>query len=220
MDHSKTSLVADRDARSRLKRVARQMFAERGFRNVSVREIAAAAGQKNHAAVGYHFGSKENLAKEILIDGAMVIEAHRKTILEALEAKSVAPTMRELVEAIALPSAELGSNHPGEEQYFNRFLQDLGLNHPTMILEALEGRWNAGYQRCLDLLRPLMTHLSPAERNRRFVFLGAYLGAILAVREAMLADSTRSHKIWRSDSTLQDVIETATALLTAPRSRT
>src|ERR1700761_4910416 len=98
MDMPKTSTLADMDARSRLKHVARQMFAERGFRNVSVREIAAAAGQKNHAAVGYHFGSKENLAKEILIDGAMVIEAHRKTILEALEAKSVAPTMRELVE--------------------------------------------------------------------------------------------------------------------------
>jgi hypothetical protein len=63
-----------------------------------------------------------------------------------------------------------------------------------------------------------MTHLGPAERNRRFVFLGAYLGTILAVREAMLADSTRSHPIWRSDTTLQDVIETATAILTAPRS--
>jgi AcrR family transcriptional regulator len=219
MDRSKSGALADTDARSRLKRVARQLFAERGFRNVSVREIAAAAGQKNHAAVGYHFGSKESLAKEILIDGAMIIEARRETILQSFETRPAPPTIRELVEAITLPSAELGSDNPNEEQYFNRFLQDLGLNHPTMVIEALEGRWNVGYQRCLRFLRPLMSHLSPAERNRRFVFLGAYLATILAVRETMLADRTRSHPIWRSDSTLHDVIETATAILMAPRSR-
>jgi hypothetical protein len=62
-----------------------------------------------------------------------------------------------------------------------------------------------------------MADLSLAEKNRRFVFLGAYLGAILALRETMLADRTRGHPIWRSDRTLDDIIETAAAILTAPR---
>jgi AcrR family transcriptional regulator len=217
MPRPRPNAAAELDARMRLKRAARRLFAERGFRNVTVREVATAAGQKNHAAVGYYFGAKENLAKEILVDGAMVIEARRKALLDEIEAGPRPPGVRELVEAIVLPSAELVSGDPDEEQYFNRFLADLGSNHPAMILEALEGRWNIGYQRCLRLLRPLMGELSAAEKNRRFVFLGAYVGAILALRESILADRTRGHLIWRSDSTLQDVVETATAILTAPR---
>jgi len=217
MSAPKTIVAAELDARMKLKRAARRLFARRGFRNVTVREIATAAGQKNHAAVGYYFGTKENLAKEILVDGAIVIETRRIAVLDALKARGVAPTVRELVAAIVQPSAELASDEPDGEQYFNRFLEDLGANHPAMAMEALEGRWNVGYQRCLTLLRPLMPDLSLAEKNRRFVFLGAYLGAILALRETMLADRARAHPIWRSEGTLDDIIETATAILTAPR---
>ena len=45
----------------RLKGEAQRLFANRGIDGVTVRDIAKAAGQKNPAAVGYHFGSKEAL---------------------------------------------------------------------------------------------------------------------------------------------------------------
>ena len=35
-----------------------QLFAERGFRGVSLREIGLAAGQRNNSAAQYHFGSR------------------------------------------------------------------------------------------------------------------------------------------------------------------
>ncbi len=217
MNAPEPEAAVEQDARARLKRAARRLFAERGFRNVTVREIAAGAGQKNHGAVGYYFSSKEALAREILIDGAIVIETHRNALLDDLEASGAALTVRDLVAAIVVPSALMVSDDPGQAQDFNRFLSDIGANHPAMILDALADRWNVGYQRCLTRLRPLMPGLTLAEKNRRFVFLGAYVSAMLALREGMLADTSRGHPIWQSQSTLDDIIGTAAAILLAPK---
>lgn len=52
-------------ARERLLDAAERLFAERGFRATSVRDITAAAGC-NVAAVNYHFGGKEPLYREVL----------------------------------------------------------------------------------------------------------------------------------------------------------
>lgn len=48
------------DTKDRILEAAGQIFAEKGFRNATVREICQAA-QANLAAVNYHFGDKERL---------------------------------------------------------------------------------------------------------------------------------------------------------------
>ena len=48
------------DTKERLMEVAGQVFAEKGFRDATVREICQRAGA-NLAAVNYHFGDKERL---------------------------------------------------------------------------------------------------------------------------------------------------------------
>ena len=53
------------DSADKIKRIARQLFAERGVDGVTVRDIAEASGQKNHAAVAYYFGSKDALLVSI-----------------------------------------------------------------------------------------------------------------------------------------------------------
>lgn len=47
-------------------RAAERLFAERGSHDVSLREVAAAAGQGNHSAVLYHFKDKRGLIDAIL----------------------------------------------------------------------------------------------------------------------------------------------------------
>lgn len=206
---------ADSEPRRTLKQVARRLIAERGVRSVSVRQIGEAAGQKNRGVVAYYFGTKENLLSEILIDGAQRIEARRQAYLDAMEAEGGPGTITEAVRAIVLPSAGFSEDEENGK-YFNRFLLQLSFSDPELIDRTLEDGWNTGYQRCLRHLRRLMSNRTRSEQSRRFVFLGTYLGALLAQREALLDDPAGTHPSWRADATLEDIIRTAAAILEAP----
>ena len=52
------------DTRERILRAAEGLFVERGFAHTSLRMITASA-EVNLAAVNYHFGSKEELIREV-----------------------------------------------------------------------------------------------------------------------------------------------------------
>ena len=65
----------DRETRERLLRTAARLFADRGFKKVTVREICRIA-RANVAAVNYHFGDKLGLYREVLEQAA---EAMRST---------------------------------------------------------------------------------------------------------------------------------------------
>jgi len=205
--------------RLHIKQVARRLIAERGMHNVGVRDIAHEAGQRNLGVVAYYFGTKEKLIAEILIDGAERIEALRRDYLADLEAAGGPKTVREAVGAIVLPSATFSENDALYGSYFNRYMAQLSAGDGKLIDRTLEGRWNTGYQHCLTHLRRLLPELSRAEQSRRFVFLSAYLGALLSQREAMLQDHGGVHLTWRSAETLDDIVGTAAALLTAPSVR-
>jgi AcrR family transcriptional regulator len=64
----------DRHTRARVLKVAARLFAERGFRKVTVRDICTAA-DANVAAVNYHFRDKMGLYREVLEDAIGLIRA-------------------------------------------------------------------------------------------------------------------------------------------------
>ncbi|WP_344650164.1 TetR/AcrR family transcriptional regulator [Cryptosporangium japonicum] len=55
-------------------RGARQCLIERGWARTTVRDIAEAAGV-NHAAIGYHFGSKDALLTQALVEAMEQLSA-------------------------------------------------------------------------------------------------------------------------------------------------
>jgi AcrR family transcriptional regulator len=65
----------DLETRERLLKAAERLFAERGFKKVTVRDICRAA-RANVAAVNYHFGDKQRLYREVL---QIAIDAVRST---------------------------------------------------------------------------------------------------------------------------------------------
>ncbi|WP_255341994.1 TetR/AcrR family transcriptional regulator [Hyphomonas sp. L-53-1-40] len=195
----------------RLKAEAQRLFANRGIDGVTVRDIAKAAGQKNPAAVGYHFGSKEALIRELIVDSAKVIDARRNEQLDALEEGGGPASISQIVDILIYPAVNLAA--PGETDTYNRFLRMLTMSHRTLFNDALGDRWNSGYQRCLKHLRVLMPSESRTIQNQRFIFLEAYLGGVLSAREARLDDKSRAHSTWNDKSTLAHFAATVTCML-------
>src|SRR5438094_5860084 len=63
--NTETRPQRDRETRERVLRTAARLFADRGFKKVTVRDICRAA-RANVAAVNYHFGDKLGLYREVL----------------------------------------------------------------------------------------------------------------------------------------------------------
>ena len=60
-------MMASEDTKTALLAAAQQLIVERGYAGATVRELAAAAGT-NVAAINYHFGSREKLLNEAVLD--------------------------------------------------------------------------------------------------------------------------------------------------------
>lgn len=205
---------AESDAVGALKQAAMKLFAERGVDGVTVREIASAAGQKNHGAVGYHFGSKSELIRALVVDGAKLIDERRKAELARFEASGGQPALEDVVRTLIFPS--IGLSEPGKEECYNRFIVLFAMTHRDRFMDALAGQWNTGFQACIRQLRAHMSHLAPRLQTERIVFIEAYLGAVLAARETRLADDTRSHSIWSTTDVLDHLARTICAIVRAP----
>jgi AcrR family transcriptional regulator len=65
---------------------AERLYADRGFADVTLRDIVAAAGV-NLAAVNYHFGSKDELIAELFVTRSLATNRERLNELKAAEAK-------------------------------------------------------------------------------------------------------------------------------------
>jgi AcrR family transcriptional regulator len=70
--------AASAETRSQIKVAAHMLFARHGIAAVTVQQIVDAAGQRNNAALYYHFRTKEELIRQMVIDGTAVLDARRR----------------------------------------------------------------------------------------------------------------------------------------------
>ena len=70
--------AASEETRNQIKAAAQMLFARHGVDAVTVQEIVDAAGQRNNAALHYHFGSMEELIRQMVVDGAAVLDRRRR----------------------------------------------------------------------------------------------------------------------------------------------
>lgn len=200
--------------RERIKREAQALFAARGVDGVSIREIVAATGQKNGASLHYYFRTKEMLVRELVLDGAKLIDDRRNAWLDKLEAAGGPGAVREAVEVLVWPSTSLGEGEGREGDYL-RFISTLNMQNRELFDDILGDRWNSGYQRCLLHIRRLSVRADPAVLEQRLLFMSLSLRAVMTAREAALAGRPE-HPLWSARATVEQLIDSLVAMLAGP----
>lgn len=199
-----TTALNRRDARGQILHTAERLIAERGP-DVSLREIAAAAHQRNNSAVHYHFGSRDALIEAVIEARMTVLEARRLELLAEYEAAGRSD-VRALVELLVLPLADLRAE---------------GVTHYCRFLEAVRSHPAvAGRERLADTGMPAVRiivgrldralDLPPPTRRQR-------LAAMATVLFALLADLERAEPtVPDAAARVGGIVDMLVGLLTAP----
>lgn len=206
----------------RIRRASRKLFARRGVNGVSVREVVAEAGARNNGSIHYYFGSKDALVKELVMEGARAIDEYRRKALDGLEAGVAAPDLRAIT-AILVDSMLDDADERLEG--YARFLAGVRLNQRHLANNPLEGRWSAGTRRCYAHLRRLLPGFPETVLLQRFTISQAHIVAALAERDAVRelaarpdapAEILEGAAWWASRLAVDDIIDTAVALMVTP----
>lgn len=194
---------------------AEMLFAEHGVAAVSNRQVSEAAGQANHFAVGYHFGTKNDLILAIVQRHAPFVERRRQELVEEIKGSS---NLRDWLACLVRPTVDHLASL-GKPSWFARFtaqvmtdpaLRELVISQmittPTMqtIILELERLWpslpNDVRQERGDMSRLLIVHIC-AERER-----------------ALQAGSATPRDTW--EAAADGLIDVLLGLWTAPVTRT
>src|SRR5215475_7432719 len=141
-----SSRAASEDTKNQIKAAAQMLFARHGVDAVTVQQIVDAAGQRNNAALHYHFGSKEELIRQMVVDGATVLDKRHREMLDEIEARGGPKSIREVMLVLMMPVIELGEDE--RWRGYIRFTSNLQASNPKALRDALNNRWNTGYVAC------------------------------------------------------------------------
>jgi TetR/AcrR family transcriptional regulator, regulator of cefoperazone and chloramphenicol sensitivity len=123
------TITRDTETRDRLLKAAARLFADRGFKKVTVRDICRVA-RANVAAVNYHFGDKLGLYREVM---QSAIDAMRATNDAARRAGAGRPPEEQLRRYIAIFVHRLLT--PGNDAVHKLIQREM--NDPTPALDTL-----------------------------------------------------------------------------------
>jgi AcrR family transcriptional regulator len=205
--------MIETDTREKLVAAAERLFAERGADNVSLREINRAAGQKNVAALHYHFGTRRALMVAIFERRMADINRRRLEMLEAMATEKQDRDIRNVVEAMVLPLAEQLAD-PKHNSHYIRFLAQAVADPNVDIGDLIRGRFDHGFAQTRHLLRQILSDLPARIVEQRIQLAGAQMVYALADKERLMAkDDRQPTELWLF---IDNLIDTIAGMLAAP----
>jgi len=169
------------DTRERLIHVAIRLFAERGIDGVSTRDITTAANA-NSAAIGYHFGSKENLVRAVFQSLAGPMNRTRLDALAAYE-RTVGPDapleIEEVARCLIEPALRAASNPNLDAHYVGRLLALARTLPASWITQVLAEQYDEVFERFVSAFQRALSNESYETVCWRYDFLvGSVLHAV------------------------------------------
>ena len=115
--------MAEIDTRVRILDAAELLFTEQGFEATTLRQITGAAGA-NLAAVNYHFGSKEELIREVFRRRLTWLNQQRLKELDRLEAEAAGAPLKpsRILEVFFGVALKMAADGEGGGRNFMRLL--------------------------------------------------------------------------------------------------
>ncbi len=212
-----TSSSDDSGTRERILLKAGELFAQRGFEAVSMRDLTQAA-EVNLAAVNYHFGSKEALIEEIVTRVIHPMNEERLRMLDAAEAKArpqPAPAC-EIADAFLRPVIRMVRQSPLSEMLFFKLMARCLVDRTVMIPAAAMFQFEQMAKRFAKALRSANPSLSHAEACWRLNFTAGSLISTLAHADLAMRFAGETDNPPDSETLVRRLVAHCTGGLTAP----
>jgi AcrR family transcriptional regulator len=198
-------------SRQQILATAERLFAERGVAAVSSRHISEAAGQRNSAAVGYHFGTRSDLVRAVLRSHSDPIEQRRQEMVDTLPAGA---GLRDWVACLVRPStdhlAELG-----DPTWFARFRAQVVTDPALRDLVVEDSARSEALRRVVEGLRGCVADLPAAVYEERRAMEIQLLVHGCAERERALAEGRPTLRAtWHEAAT--GIVDATVGLWRAP----
>ncbi|MET7772303.1 TetR family transcriptional regulator [Nocardia sp. NPDC005366] len=200
------------DSRSALLDAGERLIAERGV-EVPLRDIAAAAGQRNNSAVHYYFDSRAGLIEAIVDRRMNWLEHRRMELLATHEADGTAHEVRALVAMLAGPILEL-LDRSGVSHY-GRFLEVVRAHPVIADARRLAGSDRAAVRIIATRLSAALPQLSPRRRRQRLETMATVMFALIADYERTLEAGARTPDPADSDEIVDMIVAMITVAVPA-----
>jgi AcrR family transcriptional regulator len=171
------------DGRTRLILAGEQLFAKNGISGASMREIATRAGQGNHAAVQYHFGSREGLVRAIFDYRMEQMEETRGAMLCRAKRSGREKDARTVLEVILLPQLAL-QDADGNHSYAS-FLSQYLLRSKSPEFGNFGESEPPNLTRALKMLRDRVNYIPSYVAQRRLISISLMFLNILVRHHGM-----------------------------------
>ncbi|KUH85121.1 MULTISPECIES: TetR/AcrR family transcriptional regulator [unclassified Mycobacterium] len=202
--------------RDKLLDCAALAFAEDGVFNASLIDITRQAGQRNRAALRYHFGSRDGILCAV-IDRHAEFLAHRERDLLDVALATPDDELAPVLEAIVRPAAELADSGWRGRCCLLIIVELTGEDRASYSVELQSVLARTGGDDVYELLTARTQFLSEELRIERFSLLVMFILRAIADRARLLERrGRRSRPQLDYEQFVQNLVAMAAAALAAP----
>ena len=214
MNQPARKLTVSQQTREELILAAERLFSELGIDAVSLRQINAAAGQRNSSAAHYHFGSKDVLIAATFDYRMERINARRLRMLDEISKAGKADDVRTLVGAMIFPIVEEIEESEGGHNYIRFEARALG--HPKLDFFAMwRSEHSNGIAWVYKLMKAALPDLPKMLLSQRFGMLMESILHCLADHELFRLSAERSGDFYPAVF-VNNLVDSCTGAISAP----